>query len=82
MAVTQAVLPRFRERRSGVLVNVTSSVTLARMPLVAVYSASKNGRPAEAPGDTPRRTQRDCPIQGPGALPTTVRRAVAREPAG
>ncbi len=42
MAVTQAVLPRFRERRSGVVVNVTSSVTLARMPLVAVYSASKH----------------------------------------
>ncbi len=43
MAMTQAVIPAFRERRSGVVVNVTSSVTLARMPLVAVYSASKNG---------------------------------------
>ena len=32
MAMTQAVLPQFRERRSGVLVNVTSSVVLARMP--------------------------------------------------
>ena len=41
MAMTQAVLPQFRERRSGVIVNVTSSVTLARMPLVAVYAASK-----------------------------------------
>ena len=41
MAMTQAVLPQFRERRSGVLVNVTSSATLARMPLVAVYTASK-----------------------------------------
>jgi NAD(P)-dependent dehydrogenase (short-subunit alcohol dehydrogenase family) len=41
MAMTQAVLPQFRERRSGVLVNVTSSVVLARMPLVAVYTASK-----------------------------------------
>jgi NAD(P)-dependent dehydrogenase (short-subunit alcohol dehydrogenase family) len=41
MAVTQAVLPRFRERRSGVIVNVTSSATLAPMPLVAVYTASK-----------------------------------------
>jgi NAD(P)-dependent dehydrogenase (short-subunit alcohol dehydrogenase family) len=41
MATTQAVLPAFRERRSGVVVNVTSSVTLARMPLVAVYTASK-----------------------------------------
>ena len=41
MATTQAVLPQFRERRSGVVVNVTSSVTLAPMPLVAVYTASK-----------------------------------------
>jgi NAD(P)-dependent dehydrogenase (short-subunit alcohol dehydrogenase family) len=41
MAMTHAVLPRFRERRSGVVVNVTSSATLARMPLVAVYTASK-----------------------------------------
>ena len=41
MAITQAVLPQFRERRSGVLINVTSSVVLARMPLVAIYAASK-----------------------------------------
>jgi NAD(P)-dependent dehydrogenase (short-subunit alcohol dehydrogenase family) len=41
MAMTQAVLPQFRGRRSGVLVNVTSSVVLARMPLVAIYAASK-----------------------------------------
>jgi short-subunit dehydrogenase len=41
MAMTQAVLPQFRERRSGVVVNVTSSATLARMPLVAAYTASK-----------------------------------------
>ncbi|WP_454727002.1 MULTISPECIES: SDR family oxidoreductase [Cupriavidus] len=41
MAMTQAVLPGFRARRSGVVVNVTSSATLAPMPLVAVYTASK-----------------------------------------
>jgi NAD(P)-dependent dehydrogenase (short-subunit alcohol dehydrogenase family) len=41
MATTQAVLPSFRARRSGVIINVTSSVTLAPMPLVAVYTASK-----------------------------------------
>ena len=41
MAMTQAVLPQFRARRSGLVINVTSSVTLAAMPLVAVYTASK-----------------------------------------
>ena len=41
MAVTQAVLPQLRARRSGVVVNVTSTVTMAPMPLVAVYTASK-----------------------------------------
>jgi NAD(P)-dependent dehydrogenase (short-subunit alcohol dehydrogenase family) len=41
MAMTQAVVPRFRARRSGVIINVTSSATLAPMPLVAVYTASK-----------------------------------------
>ncbi len=41
MAMTQAVLPQFRERRAGVIVNVTSSVTLKSLPLVAAYTASK-----------------------------------------
>ncbi len=41
MAMTQAVVPQFREKRSGVVVNVTSSVTLAAMPLAAAYTASK-----------------------------------------
>ena len=41
MAMTQAMLPQFRARRSGVVVNVTSSVTLAPMPLTAAYTASK-----------------------------------------
>jgi NAD(P)-dependent dehydrogenase (short-subunit alcohol dehydrogenase family) len=41
MAMTQAVLPQFRQRRGGVVVNVTSSATLAPMPLVAAYTASK-----------------------------------------
>jgi len=41
MAMTQAVLPQFRARKSGVVVNVTSSVTLAPMPLAAAYTGSK-----------------------------------------
>ena len=41
IAMTQAVLPQFRERRSGVVVNVTSTVTLRPLHLLAVYTASK-----------------------------------------
>lgn len=41
MAMTQAVIPQFRSRRSGVIVNVTSSVTLAPQPFAAAYTASK-----------------------------------------
>jgi NAD(P)-dependent dehydrogenase (short-subunit alcohol dehydrogenase family) len=41
MAVTQAIIPHFRERRAGTIVNVTSSVGIAPMPLVSAYTASK-----------------------------------------
>jgi short-subunit dehydrogenase len=41
MAMTQAVLPQFRQRKAGVIVNVTSSVTLMPLPLLSVYTASK-----------------------------------------
>jgi NAD(P)-dependent dehydrogenase (short-subunit alcohol dehydrogenase family) len=41
MVVTQAVVPQFRERRAGLVINVTSSATLAPFPLVAAYTASK-----------------------------------------
>ncbi|MGH8157474.1 MAG: SDR family oxidoreductase [Rhodanobacter sp.] len=41
IALTQAVLPQFRQRKAGVVVNVTSSVTLKALPLLAAYRASK-----------------------------------------
>ncbi|WP_054178572.1 SDR family oxidoreductase [Trabulsiella odontotermitis] len=41
MAMCQAVIPQFRARRSGTIINVTSSATLAAYPLVAAYTASK-----------------------------------------
>ena len=41
IAMTKAVLPRFREQRSGVIINVTSSVTQRPLPLLSVYTASK-----------------------------------------
>lgn len=41
MAMTQAVLPGFRAQRSGVVVNVTSAVTIEALPLLSAYTASK-----------------------------------------
>jgi NAD(P)-dependent dehydrogenase (short-subunit alcohol dehydrogenase family) len=41
IAMTQAVLPQFRKRKAGVVINVTSSVTLKSLPLLSVYTASK-----------------------------------------
>ncbi|WP_102960354.1 SDR family oxidoreductase [Mangrovicella endophytica] len=42
MRTMQAVLPQFRERRSGTIVNVTSTVTVKPLPLLSVYTASKS----------------------------------------
>jgi len=42
IAMTQAVLPQFRERREGVVVNVTSTVTCRPLHLLSVYTASKS----------------------------------------
>ncbi|TWI67738.1 NADP-dependent 3-hydroxy acid dehydrogenase YdfG [Pseudoduganella lurida] len=41
IAMTQAVLPAFRAQGAGVIVNVTSTVTLVPLPLLSVYTASK-----------------------------------------
>lgn len=41
IAMTQAIVPQMRERTDGVIVNVTSTVTLRALPLLAVYTASK-----------------------------------------
>ena len=41
MAMIQAVLPQFRGRQAGMIINVTSSVTILPLPLLSVYTASK-----------------------------------------
>lgn len=41
MDVTRAVLPHFRARRSGVIINVSSGAGVFGAPMASVYSASK-----------------------------------------
>ncbi len=41
MAMAQAVLPQFRARKAGVIINVTSTVTVKPLHLLSVYTASK-----------------------------------------
>lgn len=41
IAVIQAALPQMRERKSGVIINVTSSVTSIPIPFLAVYTSTK-----------------------------------------
>lgn len=41
MAMSQAVMPGFRARGTGVIVNVSSAVTLKALPMLSAYTASK-----------------------------------------
>lgn len=41
IAMMQAVLPGMRLQRSGVIVNISSSTTIAPLPLLSIYRASK-----------------------------------------
>ncbi|WP_102225242.1 SDR family oxidoreductase [Acidimangrovimonas sediminis] len=41
IAMTRAVMPAMRAKRSGVIVNVSSTVTVRPLPALSVYSASK-----------------------------------------
>jgi NAD(P)-dependent dehydrogenase (short-subunit alcohol dehydrogenase family) len=41
LEMTRAVLPQMRARRSGVIVNVTSTVTVRPLRLLSVYTATK-----------------------------------------
>lgn len=41
LSMVQAFLPQFRERRSGTIINVSSTATLKPLPLISVYRASK-----------------------------------------
>lgn len=50
MAVTQRALPGFRQQGSGVIVNVSSAVTLQPFPLLSAYTASKAAMEAFSEG--------------------------------
>ncbi len=41
LAMVQAVVPQMRQRRAGVVINVTSTVTVKTLPVVGIYRASK-----------------------------------------
>ncbi len=41
LSLTQAFMPLMREKKSGVIINVSSSVTTKALPLIGLYRASK-----------------------------------------
>lgn len=41
LSMVQAFVPQMRKRRAGVVINVTSTVTVKTLPIVGVYRASK-----------------------------------------
>lgn len=42
IAMSQAVIPQFRKRHSGTIINVTSTVAMVGFPLSSIYTASKS----------------------------------------
>jgi NAD(P)-dependent dehydrogenase (short-subunit alcohol dehydrogenase family) len=81
MAVTQAVLPQMRERRAGVIVNVTSIVTSKALPLLSVYAASKAAVEMFSASLALELAPFDVQVKlvQPGSSPTTQFGANARE---
>ncbi|KAA2316777.1 SDR family NAD(P)-dependent oxidoreductase [Pseudooceanicola sediminis] len=82
MAMTQAVMPAMRMQRSGVIVNVSSSVTLRPLPALSIYSASKAALNAFTKSFALEAAEfgvRACLVL-PGSAPETAfgRNAVAR----
>ncbi|GAA4228217.1 short-subunit dehydrogenase [Streptosporangium album] len=79
--LTRLVLPHMRERRSGVIVNVSSIGGELATPLAAWYYASKHA--LEAYSDTLRQEVRrfgiDVVVVQPGIIKTEFEKATARE---
>jgi NAD(P)-dependent dehydrogenase (short-subunit alcohol dehydrogenase family) len=73
MAMIQTVTPQMRARRSGAIINVTSSVTLAPMPLAGAYKASKQAIEALSESLVPELGHFGIRVKivEPGYAPTT-----------
>lgn len=81
VAMMQAVLPGMRERRSGVIVNVSSSSTYKPLPLLSVYRASKAAMNALTESAALELAQFGirAHVVLPGMAPSTSFAATARE---
>jgi NAD(P)-dependent dehydrogenase (short-subunit alcohol dehydrogenase family) len=81
MAMMQAVLPGMRERRSGVIVNVSSSTIYKPVPLLSVYRASKAALTAMTEAAVPELSQFgiQARVVVPGLAPSTSFAANAQE---
>ena len=84
MAMTRAVMPAMRARRGGVVVNVSSSVTLRPLPALSIYSASYPASSVNAFTESFALEAAEFGIRArlvlPGSAPSTSfgRNAVAR----
>ena len=82
IAMTQAILPGMRARQAGVIVNISSSVTLRPFAALSVYSASKAAINAFTESLALETTQFGIRTRLvlPGSAPTTAfgKNAVAR----
>ena len=81
MAVTQAFLPGFRKQGAGVIVNMSSAVTLRTLPLLSAYTASKVAVEAFSEGLALEVAPLGLRVRlvVPGRAPETSFNATARE---
>lgn len=81
MATMQAVLPGMRERRAGVIINVSSSTIYRPLPLLSVYRASKAALTALTESVAPELAEFGirARVVVPGLAPSTAFAATAQE---
>jgi short-subunit dehydrogenase len=74
VAATKAILPHFRERRSGMFVNIASSIGLVTAPYLSAYAASKHALKAfsESLRDEVRELNIDVSVVYPTSTDTPL----------